>query len=104
MGFGAESPGNIRNQLGRSLNMIRLNIEQEDIEGLANHTRFLVTLCHPYLDQEQDYTFKGTPGNDPAKVFDRSMEIIQQVLNNMSQRGVYAWIEGEIGDAAELAL
>lgn len=99
-----ESPGNIRHQLGRSLNMIRVNIEQEDVLGLANHVRFTVTLCSPYLDEDQKSRLRLDAFEDEDVVFERCMKILDDLLTWMAAKGLYAWQEEPIGDASGLAL
>ena len=98
-----DNEGNVVKQLGRSLNAIRQNVEQEDVEGVANHTRLMVAICAPYV---KDRTAYALPDRDADRdiVFSRCMEIVELVLIEMSDKGIYAWKDTELGDGTDLAL
>ena len=99
----SDNEGNVVKQLGRSLNRIRDNVEQEDVLGIANHTRFLVAHCAPYILDRSKYQLPKTMDESPV-IFDRCMEIVEDLLCELSERGIYAWQDTEPGDASGLAL
>lgn len=99
----SDNEGNVVKQLGRSLNMIRLNVEQEDVRGLANHTRLLVAICAPYVNDRGVYALPRDV-DDEADVMEKCMEVVESLLIEMSTRGIYAWKEEAPGDASGLAL
>lgn len=105
--YGAsESPGSIRNQIGRSLNAIRENIEQEEPLAVANHLRDLISNTSPKTDEKDRKKWKEhlRDARDAADLFDRCMEVKEELLIVLARQGLYAWNEAPPGNAGKLAL
>lgn len=108
----SESPGNIKNQVGRSLNAIREQIEQEDVMGLANQTRLLLAIASPKLPKEARGKLKmptmpdgrDRDGTGMQKVFEACLQLVEDILCLLAEQNIYAWTDSEAGDAGELAL
>lgn len=110
-----ESPGSIRNQVGRSLNEMRECVAREDVLGLANHTRFLIALASPHLRNLGEEDRKALRVPSRAELLARGVEvdealweacmgILERLLPILAQAGMYAYVEGEVGNADDLAL
>lgn len=111
--YGAgESPGRLQNQVGRSLIAIREAVASEDAFLVANHLRLLVAVSAPKLKPEELSRFRipevvggrDRHGVEARKLFGKCMDILADLLTVLSERGVYAYNEGELGDASGLAL
>lgn len=101
----AESPGNIRNQIGRSLNLIRENVEQEDPWGLANHVRLLVALSSPHLtDEERKGLRIVREPRDEGELFESCMGVLERLLPILARKGLYAFLTSDPSDASDMAL
>lgn len=111
--FGAgESPGSIRNQVGRSLNSIRDAVSQEDVLSVANHVAFLVAISSPKLTTEEEKELrlpempagKDRDGSQQRRLFNDCMCVLAKLLRILSDKGLYAYKDSETGDARGLAL
>lgn len=111
--YGAgESPGSIRNQIGRSLNAIRDRVEEKDVAGVADHLALLVAISSPKLQPEEREKFqipsveggRDRHGERAHKLFKDCMRILAELLAVLSDRGLYSYKESELGDASGLAL
>lgn len=105
----SESPGNIRNQVGRSLNEIREAVTAEDVLSIANHVRLLVALSSPHLKDLSDdikakLRFPSSGVDTEALVFERAMSVLETLLPILAERGLYAFLPGDIGDGSGIAL
>jgi len=110
MSMFVETSGNIRSQIGQSLNAIRIKVEEGDALGVADHLTLLVALCAPKLDDAEKYKVPAMPagkdrkGENARKLFRECMEILGQLLIELSEKHLYAYKDVEIGDASELQL
>lgn len=107
-----ESPGSIRNQVGRSLNSVREAIDQGDVLKVADHLALLVAISAPKLSPEQMRAFavpeisdkRDRDGTQQARLFRACMKILAELLCALSSKGLYAYNESEYGDGSSLAL
>lgn len=111
--YGAgESPGSIRNQVGRSINSIRDALERDDALGVANHVALLVAIASPKLKPEELEKLqvpampagRDRDGSHAHALVHECLKILAQVLTHLSDRGIYAYKDAETGDARGLAL
>lgn len=104
-GFG-ESPGSIRNQVGRSLNIIRDWIDRENVDMVQNHVRYLVSLVSPILEGDERKSlmayFKET--EDEREVYEDCMNALDMLLPILAERGYYARVQKKYTKGGELAL
>lgn len=106
-----ETSGNIRSQIGQSLNAIRARVEMGDVLGVADHLTLLVALCSPKLSPEEREKFtvpemeggKDKHGDKQRKLFSECMKILADLLIVLSEKQLYAYKDVPIGDASELA-
>ena len=103
--FGFESPGSVKNQVGRSLIVIRNAVEREDTLAVANHTRLLVALSSPYI-LEADRPKLELPADtgDDDKLFEACMRIVETLLGILAANGIYAYSPPQTTSAADLAV
>jgi hypothetical protein len=106
-----ETSGNIRSQIGQSLNAIRIKTDMGDVLGVADHLTLLVALCGPKLSPEERERFavpemdggKDKNGEKQRKLFSQCMSILSELLIVLSEKQLYAYKDVPIGDASELA-
>lgn len=107
-----ESSGNIKAQIGRSLDAIRLRVEAGDVLGVADHLSLLVAICSPKLSPEERQELAIPPleggkdrhGEKSRRLFESCMNRLATLLCILSDKGLYSFKDVEIGDASELAL
>jgi hypothetical protein len=104
-----ESPGSVRNQVGRSLNAIRDCVTAEDPYAIANHVRLLVALASPYLAgsrERESFTIGRPPPGEDEEVWlmERCMSVLEALLPVLADHGLYAYVSDDLGDARSLAL
>lgn len=106
-----ETSGNIRSQIGQSLNAIRAKVEAGDVLGVADHLTLLVALCSPKLSPEEREKFtvpalelgKDKHGDKQRKLFRDCMSILSELLIVLSEKQLYAYKDVPTGDASDLA-
>jgi hypothetical protein len=111
---GGESPGSIRNQIGRSLNEIRECVSREDPLALANHVRFMVALAAPHLREKEPAVREKlklprmAPGKmddaEAVALYEACMGVLEELLPILAEAGLYAFVTADEGDASDLAL
>lgn len=117
----SESVGSIRNQIGRSLNIIQMNIEQEDLAGVSNQVRLLKAKLSVYFSPGKSHCascgVKKTgsdrdeyDGITPATEDDRNARFeacmiqLEYLLQIATRHKIYARPSRKVGNAAHLAL
>lgn len=101
---GSESPGSIKNQVGRSLNEIRDCVSREDVVALANHVRYLVAISSPLVEDKKRESLRVGQVENAGELFERCMRVLEELLPILAAKGMYAWVAGDVGDAGDLAL
>ena len=103
---GTESPGSIRNQLGRGLNAIRDNVEQVDVPGVMNHTRLMKATLAPFFSEEKIREYKEIPpeSEDTEEQFEFEMQRIEFMLRLAADNKQYAFLPDQVGDGSLLSL
>lgn len=116
-----ESPGSVRNQIGRTLLRIDENIEQEDVLGIENHIRALKAKLSVYFksgthhcvacgskkaggEREAFEAIKARDGADPAIRFEQAMLRLEFLLRIATRQKIYARPMRAVGDANHLAI
>lgn len=101
--YGSESPGSIRNQIGRSLNAIRECVEAEDDYGAANHFRLLVAFTSPHTTEEQrkKMIVVRDADDDPERTFNAVFAGIEVLMPILASQGLFTWTRGEPGEWEE---
>ncbi len=106
-----QSPGTIRNQVGKCLNNIHLNVEQADGIGTLNFTRLLKALAYPILEREpkrhervRELLAAASEATDFVSGFEACFNAIEEILSVLSKYNLYAFQEISVGDASELAV
>lgn len=92
---GMESSGNIRYQVGQTLNSIRERVAEEDTMGLCNQIRLLVALCSPHLRRlEIDFATLRVPDvDDESETFEAAMKVLETLLPHLADAKLYAFVE-----------
>lgn len=93
-----ESPGNIRNQVGKCLLDIGMNIEQQDPVGVENFVRYLEALSKPILLKDQNGAtekLNEIRSRPDASSFENQMELVELILVCLSEKNLYAFKETE---------
>lgn len=110
MSFTGESPGSIKNQIGRGLIAMQECVERKDLTGFIYHTRFLITRARPLVGEAERKRLV-LPEIDPPKsraeawaLFEKMNIIVEDLLTILAGRGIYAWTAPEEGDASAFAL
>lgn len=106
-------PGNIRYQVGKSLNAIRNSIDMYDPIRLIHHLHLLYALAAPKVSlKEVKLPSAILLADDSAtdhdarvvQAFQESMEALTLILKALSGVGIYAMTEPELEDASGLAV
>lgn len=99
-----ESPGSIRNQVGRSLNLIRECVQLEDVDSLANHLRYLIALCSPLLEGEKLEEFRVKDSENESAMYEGCMVVLEKLLPILANKGYYAKVVDSYNDGSSIAL
>lgn len=106
----SDNPGSIHHQLGRTLNHIRLNVEQRDLPGIQNHVRMLRALCGVFLTKTPEWkeTYQGIALGDDDTEYEEQFELemtrLETLLGCFAANGVYAFVQPDAQDASAWAL
>ena len=102
----SDNPGSIHNQVGQSLMMIRLNVEQEDVAGVSNQVRLLKAMAAPYWDEdwEKEYGAIQSASRRPEDAYEAEMVRLSVLLRLFSEHQIYAYVAPERKDARHLAI
>jgi hypothetical protein len=96
-------PGSIQAEVGRILEKICLNIEQQDMKGLWNFTQALQRACRVYMEKgEQWKQVKelAHPGTlDPGAAFENMMERQYLCLAALHDAKIYGYGTPEMGSS-----
>lgn len=91
--------------------MIRVQVDQGDVLGVADHLTLLVALCSPKLGEEERKKFvvpaldpgKDKTGAKEQKLFRECMAILSDLLIVLADKQLYAYKDVPTGDASDLA-
>lgn len=107
-----DTSGNIKSQIGHSLNSIRAAVEAGDVLGVAQHFDLLVALCAPVLSPEEREKFrvpempagKDKEGRKAQQLYREITQLLADLLCVLRDNGLYAYKAPPLGDASDLAL